>query len=627
MITLRDGIQPDKEAAWVTYRKLAASANARLNRLIKQVDQAHRDAANSTLRFGGVLATLLLALCIATPCNAAVLVYSANGTYTTKTTLAAAAVAPDAAGKRVVFTTDQTLTANFTWPADRELVPENYAKINQAGYSFTYPGPTDRWPRAQVVAGNGVFLLPKCGRALPEWTGAIASAYNVTTYAAANKTAIDKIITAIAPQGGTIDYGSGWYWVNNVIAITTNGLRFTGVGSSATAISQGTHIATTSTTADVIQVNDSVSAVEGFEIENISVIGNSATGTTGSAFAVIASNGNAISKISARNCAFIGAAQYGVYFNADVGGSFIFNCDMPNLMTRSNKLDGVKMIGQVSQIRMPSLYTEGNLNHGITLAGGTTGGLTNIQLDRLTLSVVPTGYAGLNVEYASGITVTTPYSEDVAGDNIRLRSVIGFRATGGSLQQVISTAGGVVIGVDAANHPNKNHYIDIPGWTNTTAQKHIDLTQYTGGTVVDGLTLGATADGPFTTAMVAGYDTTFQINRITYLYTPATQPVLSAGTAGGTTPTLALDTYANDKRGRVSYTPGAGASNGPWVRVTFANPKAVPPIVSVSYGSADVSAPALYAVPQDASPCTYFDIGGGNAPIAGIKYINYQVED
>ena len=575
-----------------------------------------------------VLLTVATLLCgCGSPAPAAVLVYSANGTYTTKTTLAAAATAPDAAGKRVVFTTDQTLTANLAWPADRELVSENFAKINQAGYSFTYSGPTDRWPRAQMVAGNGVFLLPKCGRVFPEWTGTIATAYNVTTYAAANKTAIDKAIAAIAPQGGTVDYSTGWYYVNNVLVITTNGLRFTGGGSSATALSQGTHIATTSTTADVIQVNDSVSAVEGFEIENISVVGNSATGTTGSAFAAIASHGYAISKISAKNCAFIGAAEYGVYFNADVGGSFIFNCDMPNLMTRSNKLDGVKMIGQISQIRLPSLYTEGNLNHGITLAGGATGGMTNVRLDRLTLSVVPVGYAGLNVEWASGIDVDTIYTEDVAGDNIRLRSVQGFRAVGGGMQQVISTAGGVVIGVDAANHPNKNHYIDIPGWTNTTAQKHVDLTRYTGGVVVDNLTLGATADGPLTTSMVAGYDTTFRLNMITYLYTTATPPVLSAGTAGGTAPTLALDAYANDKKGRISYTPGSGATSGPWVRVTFANPKAVPPIVSVNYGSADVSAPALYAVPQNASPCTYFDIGGGNAPVAGLKYINYQVED
>ncbi|MBL0225842.1 MAG: hypothetical protein IPQ16_09785 [Geobacteraceae bacterium] len=53
--------------------------------------------------------------------GAAVLVLSPDGTYTTKSSLAEAATAADTAGKTVVVTSPQTLTANLVWPADREL--------------------------------------------------------------------------------------------------------------------------------------------------------------------------------------------------------------------------------------------------------------------------------------------------------------------------------------------------------------------------------------------------------------------------------------------------------------------------------------------------------------------------
>lgn len=129
-----------------------------------------------------LLAVTLLCGC-GSPAPAAVLVYSANGTYTTKTTLAAAAVAPDAAGKKVVFTTDQTLTANLAWPADRELVPENSAKINHGAYTIDYAGSTARWPLAQVFNGTGAVTLPGSEVSYPEWfgTNTIPGTTNMTT--------------------------------------------------------------------------------------------------------------------------------------------------------------------------------------------------------------------------------------------------------------------------------------------------------------------------------------------------------------------------------------------------------------------------------------------------------------
>jgi parallel beta-helix repeat protein len=110
----------------------------------------------------------------AAPSLAAVLVYSSSGAYTTKPSLAVAATSADCAGKKIVFTTDQTLTANLNWPADRELIPENRAKINHGAYTISSPAGqtinTSRWPLAQIFKGTG--LVTGLSESRPEWFGA-----------------------------------------------------------------------------------------------------------------------------------------------------------------------------------------------------------------------------------------------------------------------------------------------------------------------------------------------------------------------------------------------------------------------------------------------------------------------
>jgi hypothetical protein len=115
--------------------------------------------------------TLLLASLVGcgSPAPAAVLVYSSNGTYVVKTTLAAAAVAADAGGKRVVFTSNQTLTANLNWPTDRELAPENGAKINHGAYTVTYAGSRARWPMSRIFNGTGAVTLSGVGKSHSIW--------------------------------------------------------------------------------------------------------------------------------------------------------------------------------------------------------------------------------------------------------------------------------------------------------------------------------------------------------------------------------------------------------------------------------------------------------------------------
>ena len=107
-----------------------------------------------------LLIYLLLVFTIMTStANAAVLAFSDNGSYVAKTTLAAAAVAADCAGKRIVFTSSQTLTANLVWPADRELVQgSTTATIATAGYTLTIDQAFHA-PSRVVFTGTGTVII------------------------------------------------------------------------------------------------------------------------------------------------------------------------------------------------------------------------------------------------------------------------------------------------------------------------------------------------------------------------------------------------------------------------------------------------------------------------------------
>lgn len=491
----------------------------------------------------------------------------------------------------LVINTPFAMTADVVTPFTLTVNFESGGLITTTGYTLTINGPFyGSQAQGQRFAGTGtvVFGLNSLSIVKPELFGAISTAYNNMSYAAQNFVAITKAIASISAKGGIIEFGNGWYYVNDVISITTNWIGFRGVGGKSSSLSQGTFIATSATDKDVIQVTDTVAALEGFSMENITVFGSKFnSGTAGNGLVIKASNGRAISRPRIINCSFNYTMGYGILFDATTAGTFIFDdAGMDAIMTVGNALDGWRITGQVSQIKVGSYYTENNGNHGVSLIGGASGGTNNILFDRLTLSVVPAGYAGLNIEYANDIQVKTIYSEDVAGDNIRLRSVRNFSATGGSLQQVISTAYGVVIGVDAANHPNKNHYIDIPGWTNTTAQKEVDLTRYTGGVVVDGLTLGATANGPLTNADVNGYDTAFFLDSIKYLYPSTSTPAIAVQAAAGTGATATLLAGSTNQRGQIALTSGSALwIGGDQALVTFDPPFAVPPTVILSPAS------------------------------------------
>jgi hypothetical protein len=111
----------------------------------------------------------------AIPSHAAILVFSPNGTYTTKPDLTTAATAADAAGKTVVVTSAlSAVQSNISsatvhgWPVDRALRVEKGGSIaNTTTFRLNGPFSTGDY---QVFAGSGTVTGLKEAR--PEWFGA-----------------------------------------------------------------------------------------------------------------------------------------------------------------------------------------------------------------------------------------------------------------------------------------------------------------------------------------------------------------------------------------------------------------------------------------------------------------------
>lgn len=107
-----------------------------------------------------------------TSANAAILVFSSNGIYTTKPTLAAAASSSDCVGKKVVVSgSTYALNTDLSWPTDRYLAFENGGKIKPNSHTFTYSGDMSGWPIAQVfdMSADGSVLLPKTAYGYPDY--------------------------------------------------------------------------------------------------------------------------------------------------------------------------------------------------------------------------------------------------------------------------------------------------------------------------------------------------------------------------------------------------------------------------------------------------------------------------
>lgn len=173
-----------------------------------------------------VILSIVLLLGLA-PAHAAVLVQSANGTLVSKTSLAAAATAADAAGKTVIVTSPLSLTANLVWPADRELKIEKGGVITTTGYTLTIQTKL-RAGRYQVFSGTGQVKFTAASdwndhtqvahttTVYPEWWGTGADALQLAAYSISAQTAATTSPTYL---GGVVEMANTHYNVTSTLII------------------------------------------------------------------------------------------------------------------------------------------------------------------------------------------------------------------------------------------------------------------------------------------------------------------------------------------------------------------------------------------------------------------------
>jgi hypothetical protein len=102
-----------------------------------------------------------------------------------------------------------------------------------------------------------------------------------------------------------------------------------------------------------------------------------------------------------------------------------------------------------------------------------------------------------------------------------------------------------------------------------------------------------------------------------------TKPTAATAGSAGLGATVVVANGSTDNQGRIDFTPGAGASVGDSVTVTFNKTFVTTPLaVVVSYGSYVASGPTMYVTGVNA---TSFKIGFNGTPVAGLQYINYVV--
>jgi hypothetical protein len=169
---------------------------------------------------------LLIVCSLSGYASAAILVMSPSGTYTTKTDLATAATAADAAGKTIVVTSAlSAVQSNISsaslhaWPTDRALRIEKGGSIaNTTAFVMAGPFSAGLYP---VFVGSGTLTGLK--EAHPEWFGAIAGddiANEDTNVTAFNNTS--KAATKVIVAAGIYRFNDSWWLANyqHVVGVT-----------------------------------------------------------------------------------------------------------------------------------------------------------------------------------------------------------------------------------------------------------------------------------------------------------------------------------------------------------------------------------------------------------------------
>lgn len=329
-------------------------------------------------------------------------------------------------------------------------------------------------------------------------------------------TAIQAAVTAAqAANGGVIFFPQGNYIVSNEILVTGNSLIFEGQATSGN-IGGGSRIVTNSTTKDIVHVSTASQSVSGFEMRNLSLYGAGSGGTTGSGLYLQSDvAGRVIQTVRIYNVAAVNCKEHGFRFSAASNTSFVFDMAMGDLVSTGNGKNGLRADGNVIQTQVGKIYSASNLCTGgaggqiaiVGVAGVTTP--TNWLFSSPVAANNPAvaNSAAVYLELARGITMLNVWHESNLNAEFILKSCLNIRVIGGNVAQA-GTTDGVVIGFSGAN-ASGNITIDIDNWVLTSSKKHVDVSQFSGGSFSLPVYLGNTADGPLTPANVTGYSGAF----------------------------------------------------------------------------------------------------------------------
>lgn len=304
----------------------------------------------------------LLCLLIATTGHSAVLVQSANGTYSSAfSNLSSAKTAPNV--KTVLVTSPQVLTTVIEWPADRDL------KFEKGGYiTFT---------------GSGALTGLKEAR--PEWFGG-AGDWNGST-GTDNLVPLQKAVASLGTSGGTITLSNGTYRISNNWNITKSNV--------ALEIKPSAHLFCNATTTDGHTV--AFVGAEGAQIENVSIYGGGKISNTSAG-----ATENAVGFVRAKNYKIVGM----------------------NIPTASKKGITVQIGNDYGEIRGNLIGTVGD--SGISVEGDSVTPFTELSTGVVVdgNTVVSAGVYGVTVTYANASS--PKYKNVVSTNNTVISAATGF---------------------------------------------------------------------------------------------------------------------------------------------------------------------------------------------------------
>ena len=263
-----------------------------------------------------LLATIIFTLVGCGSADSAVLVMSPNGAFVGKSSIYAANVSLDAAGKTIVITSPQTLTENITLATDRVWRFEKGAIITTTGYTLNANGAVVDAEDYRIFAGTGTVTGLREPRAA--WWG-----FDVSASAAVNAAAIQYAIgNFTSTSGGTVKLHRGSFSVApDVVSIVgKRGVTISGASTGYGYVNSysGTRLTFTAGTVGINMYDSDAGtlATNSFnnKVQNLTVDGNSVLATG------IKVNGNQVIE----DVGVTGCTTYGIHLANMTNSAHLF---------------------------------------------------------------------------------------------------------------------------------------------------------------------------------------------------------------------------------------------------------------------------------------------------------------